>query len=380
MEKIPWIEKYRPRRYTDLVFSDDIHHKALEWMREYPKHGRMLLLSGPSGIGKTSLVYVLANIFGLNVVELNASASMEWIDKALGMSGTINGKRNLVLVEDVEAGAMESVERLVSLVSASHPIVVTSNDACLKGVYTVNVKKPGIDEVKKAMEKVCDGEGILVDGSVFEMMMEDSGGDLRAITNHIQICGRKMMTKTSYMSIKKSMCLHPYKIAENVLSGRLRWQDYEESYSECLMGVCHSSYPYNTSVLGVIADICGDVSVADVLPEGLRHLCMPGYARCCSRNAEIVKPEWCKDPKPSVIDEMVMPYFARYELNNLSGRRMQHAKAIAKMYNVKDLRIRDAEAMAVGKNERNGRFRFRYKSGSSSAVKRDITVCELMEC
>ncbi|TBU19637.1 large subunit of replication factor C [Ordospora colligata] len=380
MDNIPWIEKYRPKRYTDLVFSDDVHHKALEWIREYPKHGRMLLLCGPSGTGKTSLAYVLANIFGLNIVELNAGTNMEWIDKALGMSGTINGKKNLILVEDADSNVAEGLKKLVSMVSASHPIIVISNDVCLKGVYTVNVKRPGIDEVKKAIEKVCVGEGILIDHCVFEMIMEDSGADLRAIINHLQVCGVKRLGKTSYMSIKKRMCLHPYKIAQIVLSGRLRWQDHEESYSECLMGVCHSSYPYNTSVLGVIADICDDLSAIDVLHESLRHICIPGYARCSNRNVEIVKSEWCKDPKPSVIDEMVIPYLSRYESNNLSGRRMLHIKAIAKMYDVKDLNIRDDEVIEVNKSEQNGKFRFRYKSGSSSAVKRDISVRELMEC
>ena len=76
-KKIPWIEKYRPKQLTDIIYQTEtieIFNNTLK-MNNLPH----LLLYGPPGTGKTTTILIIANIlFGPEkmhdrVIELNAS-------------------------------------------------------------------------------------------------------------------------------------------------------------------------------------------------------------------------------------------------------------------------------------------------------------------
>ena len=92
-----WTEKYRARKFTDLVGDERTHRTVLRWLKGWdpivfpgnskpkPKskvpdenteerpHRKILLLGGPPGLGKTTLAHVCAKQTGYEVVEINAS-------------------------------------------------------------------------------------------------------------------------------------------------------------------------------------------------------------------------------------------------------------------------------------------------------------------
>ncbi|KEP65206.1 UNVERIFIED_CONTAM: replication factor C, subunit 5, putative [Hammondia hammondi] len=73
---LPWVEKYRPERLSDVLAHDDI----IRTIRHYVNKGQLphLLFHGPPGTGKTSTILAVAKEFygsavRTHVLELNAS-------------------------------------------------------------------------------------------------------------------------------------------------------------------------------------------------------------------------------------------------------------------------------------------------------------------
>lgn len=92
-----WTEKYRARKFTDLVGDERTHRSVLHWLKAWDpivfpgsikkttkakkpweeddvvKQRKVLLITGPPGLGKTTLAHVCAKQCGYEVQEINAS-------------------------------------------------------------------------------------------------------------------------------------------------------------------------------------------------------------------------------------------------------------------------------------------------------------------
>lgn len=98
--------------------------------------GQILLLSGPPGLGKTTLAYVLAHQAGYQVLEVNASDERtgKVVDdrikpalesRALSMNGSMAGNKPTCIVIDEIDGAAGGGEAVSHLASMPDPFLLT---------------------------------------------------------------------------------------------------------------------------------------------------------------------------------------------------------------------------------------------------------------
>lgn len=89
---LSWVEKYRPKSLKDVAGHEKVKEKLKTWIESYLKGEtpKPILLVGPPGCGKTTLAYALANDYGFEVIELNASdkRNSSAIKKVVGHAAT----------------------------------------------------------------------------------------------------------------------------------------------------------------------------------------------------------------------------------------------------------------------------------------------------
>ena len=67
-------EKYRAETYEELIGQETAIAEITKFLKEFPKgRKKALLLYGPAGTGKTSLVLIAAKVNDLEIMELNSS-------------------------------------------------------------------------------------------------------------------------------------------------------------------------------------------------------------------------------------------------------------------------------------------------------------------
>lgn len=145
-----WVDRYRPKRFTELLGDERIHREVMSWLKEWdpcvfrrknrkkmrdathdgpvapPKfvaYGqqapewkdpydrpaqRVLLISGAPGLGKTTLAHVLAKAAGYGVYELNASDSRsagsvtDTIKMALESASLKDSRPTCLVVDEID--------------------------------------------------------------------------------------------------------------------------------------------------------------------------------------------------------------------------------------------------------------------------------------
>jgi len=202
-----WVEKYRPKRVSEVVGNKDSVKAFVEWMRSWElgkPSKKAALLYGPAGVGKTSLVLAYAREHGYDVVEVNASdwrneERMKMVVGESSLQATLDGTtKKIILVDEVDgiagredAGGLSALRKIID--ETRTPIALVANnpwdprlasirDRCLM----LQFRRLRKSEVVKRLKEIASMEGIKVTDVALKKLAERSEGDLRSAINDLQ--------------------------------------------------------------------------------------------------------------------------------------------------------------------------------------------------
>ena len=214
-----WSVKYKLKEIEDIVGQDLIVEKLKDYIKNFSVHkGKAILLYGPTGSGKTSIVHALANHFNNELFEINSSdiRNKEKIEELVGAAATqmsLFGTKKIILLDEVDnlsgtkdRGGAIAIAKIIP--KSVFPIIMTANDAYASKLKEVRKKSLVLELeeinyniIKNIFKKILEKEKIEYEETAISQLARSSSGDIRSAINDLEsiaIMHKKITQKTIY--------------------------------------------------------------------------------------------------------------------------------------------------------------------------------------
>ena len=209
MNNIPWIEKYRPLKFDDILYNIDIINVIKNFINN--KNIPNLILYGSSGIGKSSIVNIIINSLYINnkdmVLELNNSDDRginiirnirEYARQPSVLSYIKNNNNDLhklIILDEADSLTYEAqyaLRRIIELYSNKIRFCMICNnlsklDEAL--ISRCNIFKllsipENIQLIK--LKQICEKENLICEDKYLLDISKSSNGDMRQSINILE--------------------------------------------------------------------------------------------------------------------------------------------------------------------------------------------------
>ncbi|ODV95222.1 hypothetical protein PACTADRAFT_75733 [Pachysolen tannophilus NRRL Y-2460] len=247
---ILWAEKWRPKTFFDLVGNEKTNRFILRWLRRWSKavfdekvipenvkksatlqgpagsvgslkpvgsagsvkpigsngsmgnmvpklyevdpfdrpEKKILLIHGPPGIGKTSVVHIVAKQAGYEIMEINASderAGQRVKDKIINSlsTQTFSGKPICLVCDEIDDNSKLLMRPIICI---CNDLFAHSLEKLRPFAEIVSFKKPLERTVKERLRKICQEEKIKIDHKDLNDIVSISNCDIRSCLNLLQ--------------------------------------------------------------------------------------------------------------------------------------------------------------------------------------------------
>lgn len=197
-----WADKYRPNSLENYRGANKQKKKLKEWLEDWEVGNKPVLLHGPPGTGKTSLAEALANDFGYELMETNASDArtkkkLKQNLKQATQQKSFFGGQKLILVDEVDGmgktdrGGAQELNRIVD--ETKFPIIMTANDAYDSNIRSLKNKSEVIEignvhtnSINAHLKQILEEEGIDYDEGAVKRIARQANGQMRSAINDLE--------------------------------------------------------------------------------------------------------------------------------------------------------------------------------------------------
>lgn len=255
-----WAEKWRPRNFMDFVGNESTNRRILHWIKQWDRvvvqknlnpittndekdatnskfsdpfgrpERKVLLISGPPGLGKTTVAHVIAKQVGYEVMEINASderAGQKVKDKVNNSLTTqsFSGKPVCLIADEVDGSAefgfirvlldiinddQKTVKRFQSSESSKfmqqkgknrpkflmRPIICICNDAYVPALEKlrpiaemISFQQATEQALQDRLNFICDSENLKLTNTQLKEIIHLTDFDIRSSINLLQFGG-----------------------------------------------------------------------------------------------------------------------------------------------------------------------------------------------
>jgi len=200
-KSLPFIEKYRAKSFSDIKGQDAAVEEVKVFFKTFPMK-KALILNGPVGTGKTSIVLALAKEYNMELFELNASdlrnrLSLDEILKPSTQQKSLFKKGKLILMDEADgitASDKGGLPELLVLIDRTYfPIIITANDIwnrkfnlLRKKCQIINIKEVKQEIIFEIINNVLSKENKKIEPETINLIAQKSRGDVRAALNDLQ--------------------------------------------------------------------------------------------------------------------------------------------------------------------------------------------------
>lgn len=247
-----WTDKYQPKRFIDLVGADRGNLEVLQWATQWRNHiersepppeNKLLLISGPPGLGKTTLAHVVAQTAGFQLVEVNASDErtgdlvINKIEAAIRADSMLPGRKpNLLVIDEIDGAAAGSSDKSLiahllkiaspaaavaeeevkkkkrKIMSLKRPIICICNDLYVPALrplrniaQVVTMRRPNQSVLAGRLREICDAEKLKAESKALAELADLMDCDVRASLHALQFLSRQHPGPITAAKLTKSL-------------------------------------------------------------------------------------------------------------------------------------------------------------------------------
>ena len=198
-----WSEKHRPKTVQEMVGNEDARLASIKWLNSWVSGSKPLLLVGPPGTGKTTLVNALARQFDYDLVEMNASDARNKdilqarITPVFQNTANLLGRKIMLFLDEVDgisrredSGGLDVLVELMK--EPTVPVIMAANAKSTKIKDLAKVCKtiefspvpPRL--LMLFLDHVLQSEGAKLGPADRISIVNNSRGDIRSMLNSAQ--------------------------------------------------------------------------------------------------------------------------------------------------------------------------------------------------